>query len=342
MANPKVTVLMSVYNGEPYLRASIDSILNQTFQDFEFIIIDDASTDSSRKIMESYKDSRIRLLINSRNLGLAASLNRGLKAAQGDFIARQDADDVSRNDRLEKQVCFMRNNAECLLVGGQAMDIDEEGREFGVIPKPLSHSAIRWFLIFDNPFVHTSVMFRKNIMLKDFNGYDHLFVCSQDYELWSRVAHDHPVANLSDILVNKRNLSDSITLTVAANRGHLLCKEIHENNFMNFFNGLTLTPVELNLISGFRFGLAPKQLNEFYLLLNSLVAYSFKAFQVCKQNKDYHATLSIQYLRIVRQALKSNSLLAVKALIKAMKHDHKTVISQLLLLRQRFIKKCAG
>ncbi len=114
---PRVTVLMSVYNGEKYLREAIDSILNQTFKDFEFLIIDDGSTDSSADIIRSYTDFRIRLIQNEKNIGLTRSLNKGLKLAKGEYIARMDVDDISLPIRFEKQVSFLDKYEDVKLVG---------------------------------------------------------------------------------------------------------------------------------------------------------------------------------------------------------------------------------
>ena len=115
--NPKVTVLMPVYNCEKYLRESIESILNQTFKDFEFLIINDGSSDKSAEIVESYNDNRINFVQNEKNIGLAASLNRGLDIAKGEYIARMDADDISLPERLEKQVRFMETNPQIGICG---------------------------------------------------------------------------------------------------------------------------------------------------------------------------------------------------------------------------------
>jgi glycosyltransferase involved in cell wall biosynthesis len=115
--SPYVTVLMPVYNTEMYLKEAIDSILNQTFRDFEFIVINDGSTDSTSDIIESYSDPRIIYLQNEKNLGVATSLNKGLSIAKGTYIARMDGDDVSRCDRLEKQVAFMDANPEIGVCG---------------------------------------------------------------------------------------------------------------------------------------------------------------------------------------------------------------------------------
>lgn len=116
---PSVTILMPVYNGERFLRQTIESILNQTFTDFEYLIIDDASTDTSRDIIRCFNDPRIRLVENVKNDGLIKTLNRGLALAQGEYIARQDQDDISHPTRIEKQFAFLNDNPEIVLLGTQ-------------------------------------------------------------------------------------------------------------------------------------------------------------------------------------------------------------------------------
>jgi len=122
---PTVSVLMPVFNGEQFLRPAMNSILNQTFTDFEFIIVDDGSTDHSREILNSYTDSRVRLICNESNIGLTDSLNRGLEAASGNYIARMDQDDISLPERLAKQVAFMDSHPEVGVCGTWAKDIDQ-------------------------------------------------------------------------------------------------------------------------------------------------------------------------------------------------------------------------
>lgn len=209
---PKVTVLMSVYNGRRYLSQAIESILNQTWHDFEFLIINDGSTDNSREIIKSFDDPRIRLVDNSENIGLVSSLNRGLELAQGELIARQDADDLSYSDRLNKQVRFLERHPEIILLGTSVKTIDESGRPHPVKWEvPTGLAAIRWHLMFENAFVHTSTMYRRNIVRDIFGGYDTTFARAQDYELWSRIARKYPVENLASVLVAHRFLYPSIT-----------------------------------------------------------------------------------------------------------------------------------
>lgn len=204
--SPRVTVLMSVYNGQRYLREAIDSILNQTFRDFEFLIINDGSTDGSRNIILSYDDHRIRLVDNPVNIGLTKSLNRGLALSRGTLIARQDADDVSHANRLENQVEFMDTHPNFVLLGTQARYIDAKGRLIRnrMLSRAITKFGMQWQLMCSSSFIHTSVMFRKEVVWDRFHGYDENFVKRQDFELWSRIAFIYPVANLPHALVDFR------------------------------------------------------------------------------------------------------------------------------------------
>jgi glycosyltransferase involved in cell wall biosynthesis len=335
MGSPEVTVLMSVYNGEPFLRASIESILNQSFKDFEFIIIDDGSTDNSCKIIESYKDKRVRFYKNSYNIGLAASLNRGLKYAKADLIARQDADDISMPERLNKQVRFMHKNSNIVLIGSQGRDIDENGRNLGIIRKPVLNNSIKWFLIFDNPFIHTSVMFRRENVLRCFNGYNETFICSQDYELWSKIATLFPVANMNTVLVEKRNAAGSVTLNIASVSGREVCREVHDYNVKTLFSDFIFSDKEKNLISGFRFGLAQNDLKDFLFLFKRILKQYCEICPAIKKEVDFKVTVSLQFLRIADQAFFVDPLMAANCIISAAVYSLKTVLKSVLLLKRR-------
>ena len=202
----KLTVLMPVYNGQRFLREAIESILVQTLSDFEFLIINDGSTDSSREIILSFDDPRIRLVDNPTNTGLTKSLNRGLRLSKGEYIARQDSDDISYPKRLEREVQFLDTHPEVALLGTSARAIDEKGKpqKVNLLRIPVSLLAIRWYLMFQNPFIHSSVMFRRNIIYEKLSGYDESFRRAQDYELWSRTARSYKVENLSDVLIDHR------------------------------------------------------------------------------------------------------------------------------------------
>ncbi len=210
---PAVTVLMSVYNGAAFVGRAVESILDQTCRDFEFLIIDDASRDDTARIVEAFADPRIRLLRNARNLGLTASLNRGLREARGELIARQDADDLSHRPRLERQLRFLRENPACALVGSQGWVIDERGRQVGRRDVPLEAASVRWASFFFNPLLHSAVMFRRRVFLDDLGGYDESFTCCQDYELWARAMQKYPLQNLPERLVGFQVHGRSISAT---------------------------------------------------------------------------------------------------------------------------------
>lgn len=205
-AAPAVTVLMSVYNGRRFVAEAIESVLRQTWTDFEFLIVNDGSADGTPEVINSFRDSRIRLLNNPVNVGLTKSLNRGLAAARGALVARQDADDISHPERLAAQVGFMRSNPDVALVGTQVRVLDERGR----VSRPpgweraSGGAAIRFQLMFDNAFVHTSVLFRREVVWGRLGGYDESFVTGQDFDLWSRVAARYEVRNLARRLVDYR------------------------------------------------------------------------------------------------------------------------------------------
>lgn len=186
---------MGVYNGERYIRESIESILWQEFRDFEFLIINDGSTDRSREIILSYKakDPRVRFVDNEHNIGLTQSLNLGILESHGRYIARQDADDVSMRTRLLAQVEVLANNPNVALVSSWCELIDGEGNSFGYVRPPSKKSDIlQQFSTRDSPLPHGSVMFRKEPIVK-IGGYDERFWFAQDFDLWLR------------LLENKRN-----------------------------------------------------------------------------------------------------------------------------------------
>jgi hypothetical protein len=202
---------MAVYNGEHFLRDSIDSILGQTFRDFEFIIIDDGSTDDSNRIIRSYADPRVRLVENEGNLGLTRSLNRGLRLARGEFIARQDADDISEPERFAMQVAFLDAYPEVALLGTQYRYMDEAGKSWETDPLPSSPLELRWALLFGTAVIHTSVMLRREGVLETVGLYDETVAYAQDYEYWCRIAAHFPVATLDAPLVRYRCHKASIT-----------------------------------------------------------------------------------------------------------------------------------
>lgn len=215
MGNPKVSVIMSVFNGEEYLAEAIGSILNQTFQDFEFIIVNDGSTDGTGQILESFDDQRIIVVPNPQNLGLTRSLNTGLRMARGKYIARQDADDVSLPQRLEKEVAFLDENKNVGLVGTYYLMINESGKVLHTIKCLTEGGELKEKLLEGNQFGHGSVMFRAECIEK-VGLYREEFKSAQDYDLWLRISEVYDVANIPEPLYGWRFNLKSISTSKKA------------------------------------------------------------------------------------------------------------------------------
>lgn len=197
---------MAVYNGADYIHASIDSIIQQSYPDFEFVIIDDASTDDTWSILEDYArtDSRIVLKKNTENQGLTKSLNAGLRMAQGEYIARQDADDISAPDRFLKQVQVLDTYAGIVLVSGNFEIIDGNGKWLRSERRDVVPVLIAWYLLFHNYLTpHSLVMFRRDPALR-LGGYQESYKYAQDYELWLRLLNYGDAFILPDYLLQLR------------------------------------------------------------------------------------------------------------------------------------------
>lgn len=200
---PRVTVLMTVYNGLPYLPQAIESVLNQTLRNFEFLIVDDGSTDDSVACIRSYRDPRIRVLCNETNLGQARSLNRGLSLARAPYLARLDQDDAFLPDRLRRQVAVLDARPDVAVVGSWVYYVRADGRKTGVVGMPINDFGmfLGALLTFASPFGHTTAMFRRDVVLA-LGGYDVSFAPCEDYELWGRLAlHRHGAISLPNPLM---------------------------------------------------------------------------------------------------------------------------------------------
>ncbi len=232
MNNPKVTVLMPVYNGERFLKEAIESILTQTFTDFEFLIINDGSTDKSIDIIMSYNDPRIRLIHNEENLKLIASLNKGINLAKGKYIARMDCDDISMPSRLEKEVEFLDNNYEYGLVGTWFNVINADGQELYKVTHPTEDSMIKLFLTVNCPLAHGSIMGRTELFRKNLYGSEQYFAI-EDYELWTRLAAITKIYNIPEYLFKYRVYGESFSdtkLEAMAKQTEQLGRQVFSNN----------------------------------------------------------------------------------------------------------------
>ncbi len=252
---PEISVIMPVHNGEKYLREAVDSILSQTFSDFELLIIDDGSTDSTPDIIKSIDDERIVYLKNESNMGISHSLNRGIAASKGKYIARMDADDISLPQRFEKQIEFMKSNPEVMLLG---CAVEAFGEDFENTVRVFSkfNDDIKIDMLFSTPFAHPSLMFNRRIFEdglynSDFNGIE-------DYELWIRFAKKHQMSTLDEVLFMYRMHVSQVTKNTNADyeRKYRLVKENQVSSilteyteeefeaFLNYCKGNQINQVE--------------------------------------------------------------------------------------------------
>jgi len=229
--NNLVSVILPVYNCEKYIYDSIKSILNSSYVNFELIIINDGSTDSSEKIIKSFNDNRINYLKNKTNIGLVKSLNIAINSVSGDFIARQDADDISIIDRLEKQVEFLTVNPDVGLTGSLYDKINEKSEIIVTKQLPLSDNEIKAALLKNNCFCHGSVMFRSEIIKKT-GLYRETAGPTEDYDLWLRFSEITKLANIDISLYQWRVTADSIMSdsdSIQANESRVFLRELAES-----------------------------------------------------------------------------------------------------------------
>ncbi|MBI4606726.1 MAG: glycosyltransferase [Planctomycetes bacterium] len=212
---PKVSVVMPVYNGETYLRPAIASILDQTFRGFELLIINDGSRDGSVAVIESFTDPRVRLLDNATNKGLIHCLNQGLEAARGEYVARQDADDVALPERFEKQVLLLDASPGVALVGTWLQLIDGDDRPVWEWRYRTEPEAVRWALLFNSAAGHSSVMYRAEAARRA-GGYSKKRLHAEDFDLWSRMARSGDLRNIPEKLVRYRIHPESVSSTSSA------------------------------------------------------------------------------------------------------------------------------
>lgn len=220
---PRVSVVLPVFNAEQFVAEAVQSILDQTFPDFELIVIDDGSTDGSPAILESLAAKDVRIIIRRQNnSGLVESLNRGCASARGQYIARMDADDISSPERLRSQVKYLDDHPETGIVGTWFQYISADGRPGPVCPLPTSPDVIRWFLMFGNCIAHPTVMVRREVITR-LHYYRHDAVV-EDYDLWVRASEATNLANLPEVLLRYRIVSDSVDNRDASRRQEYAAK----------------------------------------------------------------------------------------------------------------------
>ncbi|MFN7522284.1 MAG: glycosyltransferase family 2 protein [Aphanizomenon sp.] len=243
---PKITVVMPVYNGEKYLDTAIKSILNHRFMNFEFVIVDDASTDNSVEIINSYQDQRIKLIKNNVNLGIPTTRNKCLQESSGEYVAVLDCDDYAYPSRLAEQLEFMENNPDFGMVGSWVELIDENDDLTGEVwneDEPSQKIPCR--LLFHNYFAHSAVLLRRSALdTVKINGevYRKDYPNAQDYDLWVRISKKFKVWNIPKVLIKYRVHSHCISLKAANLVEQLTCKIVTEQ-----MNNLGIQPTDKQL-----------------------------------------------------------------------------------------------
>lgn len=192
--HPRVSVVVPVFNRQDYIGSAIESVLAQSFADFELLVVDDGSTDRTPEIVQSYRDPRIRLISHPHNLGIPTSRNRGLESARGEYIATLDSDDWAHPQRLQRQVAFLDSHPEHALVGSWIGRINSDGRSYRIQTRPLRAEDVQVQLLFGGAMVNSSTMGR-TALLQRF-GFRAEFPVRQDFDLFVRLAAQYPLANL--------------------------------------------------------------------------------------------------------------------------------------------------
>lgn len=218
-ARPRVTVLMPVYNAAAYLKDAVASVLQQSYADFELLIIDDGSTDNGPAILETFADPRIRLIRNRNNQGLIATLNEGLEQATGqDYLARMDADDLCLPDRLERQVRFMDENPSVDLCGSWLESFGTADPQLW--SPPVDDADIKCSLLFESVIYHPTVLFRKTLLDGSAVRYAADYPHAEDYELWTRLMEQCRFANIDQVLLRYRLHAASVGAREASTQQH--------------------------------------------------------------------------------------------------------------------------
>lgn len=214
-SSPLLSVLLPVFNSEPFVAEAIKSVLNQSFKDFEFLIFDDCSTDKSFEIIEDFKrkDSRIKVFLNEKNLGVVESRNKLINLSKGKYIAWLDSDDIAFENRFEEEIKFLEEHPEIGMVGSYPIIIDENSKKTGKWWFETDHQKLKIELFFHSPFLSSSVMIRKSCLPQNF--YDSRFPVAEDFDLYSKISERFDVANIPKFLVkyriNSKGLSKSNT-----------------------------------------------------------------------------------------------------------------------------------
>lgn len=244
MNSPFVSVLLPVFNGEKYIRKTIESILDQTFDDFEFIIINDCSTDLTEQIILSFTDSRIRYISHTKNMRLIYTLNEGIAIARGKYLARIDADDIAFKERLNEQVQFLEKHPAYVLLGTQIKYIKHNV----IIPENVTYftddADLRFAMCFYNPFVHPSVILRLETVRSNNLFFEQKNLHAEDYAFWIRISKYGKIANLEKVLTYYRIHDNQISVKNASFQKEQMLR-IQKEYCLECLSSYTLNEIEI-------------------------------------------------------------------------------------------------
>ncbi len=285
---PAVTVIMPVYNTAIYLPQAIESILNQTFSDFELLIIDDASTDQSVDIIRQYKDSRIHYIRNSENQGISETRNRGIDLARSEYIALMDSDDIAPSARLEKEVAFMNENRDIDVVGGHLLEIDHNGKDRNKKwTVSLNPDYIKAYLLLGNTVANGSAMFRKSFVDRYKIRFSKASRGAEDYRFWVDCSLHGRIANLDEVMLYWRTGHYSETSLVKANRSRER-EEALTRAYALHSSGFRLSDQDLSVLNEvFKEDGIINNMEELQLLYTVLrkISRQAKELQLCNSNE---------------------------------------------------------
>ncbi|MEM8520126.1 glycosyltransferase family 2 protein [Flavobacterium sp. PL12] len=326
--NPFISVLMPVYNCELYIKEAVESILNQTYTNFELLLIDDCSNDTTLQICKSFQDERIVIIEKEKNTGYTNSLNYGLAIAKGKYIARMDGDDISLPDRFEKQFAFMEAN-EDVVVCGTSFSIIGSNK---LIRVPETHNEIKVGLLKECKIGHPAVMLRKSVLDNYRITYDKLMEPAEDYDLWVRLSIIGKLHNLQECLLNYRIHELQVSKVrnskqeEAANKIRLKLVSLFDNSITDCQKGVYLKAIknkelldfkEFEILINLKQQLFKKNKNEFFnteeflrywiSIERTFISHYFK------NRKNYSVSIFLEYIRVFSLL---SSTLSVKETIK--------------------------
>jgi hypothetical protein len=316
---------MPVLNGGSFLRPAVESVLAQTFPDFELLIVDDGSVDGSAAVAESVHDSRVVVIRNEHTRGLPAALNIGLRRASGEFVARLDQDDVARPDRIERQVAAFRREPSLVLIGSQARLINGSGAAVGSVQRCLDAVSIRWYCLFDNPFIHSSVMFRRREVVNDLGGYDESLPYAEDWELWSRVVRRYDVRNLPERLVDYRTWPASMMGAIESTPEHprrAVFQDVIRTVIARQVDGTlgqdAASAEDVEEMTRFILGVPANQAGRFLSRFDRLIRLFEARYPQAAGSDDFERTLARQFDAIAYRLTPPSRLAALRVYLGAM------------------------